>query len=108
MRPLHHKGDRRSCDDARQRQVRDRHRASSWLASLDSTEVAMKTLLRGTASVLLLLSWAGTSLAQTADEIIEKNLTASGGRAAIAALKSRVMTGAITLSTPVGDLAGTI
>jgi len=68
----------------------------------------MKTAFRVTTSAVLLLVWANLAAAQTADEIIEKNLTAAGGRTAIAAVKSRVMTGAITLSTPVGDLAGTI
>jgi outer membrane lipoprotein-sorting protein len=48
------------------------------------------------------------ALAQTADEIIEKHLAASGGRAAYAKVTSRVGTGAITVTTPVGDLPGTI
>ena len=46
--------------------------------------------------------------AQTADEIIEKHLAASGGRAAYAKIMSRVGTGAITVTTPIGDLSGTI
>jgi outer membrane lipoprotein-sorting protein len=48
------------------------------------------------------------ALAQTADEVIEKHLAASGGRAAYAKIMSRVGTGAITVTTPVGDLSGTI
>jgi outer membrane lipoprotein-sorting protein len=48
------------------------------------------------------------ALAQTADEIIEKHLAASGGRAAYTKITSRVGTGAITVTTPVGDLSGTI
>ncbi|HEY7190896.1 MAG TPA: hypothetical protein VH436_30300 [Vicinamibacterales bacterium] len=48
------------------------------------------------------------ALAQTADEIIEKHIAASGGRAAYAKITSRVGTGAITVTTPIGDLSGTI
>jgi outer membrane lipoprotein-sorting protein len=48
------------------------------------------------------------ALAQTADEVIEKHIAASGGRAAYAKITSRVGTGAITVGTPVGDLSGTI
>jgi hypothetical protein len=46
--------------------------------------------------------------AQTADEIIEKSLTAVGGRAALMKLKSRAMVGTITLSTPAGEVSGPI
>jgi len=46
--------------------------------------------------------------AQSVDDVVEKCLTALGGRAALAKLKSRSMTGTITLSTPVGDLSGPI
>jgi outer membrane lipoprotein-sorting protein len=48
------------------------------------------------------------ALAQTADEIIEKHLAASGGRAAYAKITSRIGSGAITVTTPIGDLSGTI
>jgi outer membrane lipoprotein-sorting protein len=48
------------------------------------------------------------ALAQTADEIIEKHIAASGGRAAYAKITSRVGTGAISVTTPVGDVSGTI
>jgi hypothetical protein len=58
------------------------------------------------ATVGLLLCWAHTAAAQTADEIIEKHLTALGGRAALGKLTSRSMTGTITLSTPAGELSG--
>jgi zinc protease len=44
--------------------------------------------------------------AQSADEVIEKHLTALGGRPAIEKIKSRVMKGTITLTTPVGNLTG--
>jgi outer membrane lipoprotein-sorting protein len=58
------------------------------------------------ATVGLLLCWAHTAAAQTADEIIEKHLAASGGRAALGKLTSRSMAGTITLSTPGGELTG--
>jgi len=48
------------------------------------------------------------ALAQTADEIIEKHIAASGGRTAYAKITSRVGTGAISVTTPVGDVSGTI
>ena len=49
-----------------------------------------------------------TAYPQTADDIIEKHLAAMGGRAALEKLTSRVVTGTISLSTPGGDLSGTI
>lgn len=55
-----------------------------------------------------ILSWAGAASAQTADEIIEKTLTAMGGRAALAKLTSRSSTGTMTVSTPGGEISGTI
>jgi outer membrane lipoprotein-sorting protein len=55
-----------------------------------------------------LLARTPASFAQTVDEVIEKSLTAQGGRAALAKIKSRTMTGAISLQTPGGEIAGTI
>jgi len=56
-----------------------------------------------------MLVWcAQAASAQTADEIVEKHLTAIGGRAALGKLKSRSATGTITLSTPGGDASGSI
>lgn len=52
--------------------------------------------------------WGVQAQAQTAAEIIEKHLAASGGRAALAKITSRVATGSITLTLPVGQLDGTI
>jgi len=46
--------------------------------------------------------------AQTADDIVEKYLAATGGRAALEKLTSRVITGVISTSTPAGDLSGSI
>ncbi|HEU4687853.1 MAG TPA: hypothetical protein VFS23_05810, partial [Vicinamibacterales bacterium] len=57
---------------------------------------------------VLTLSSAAPVLAQTADEIIEKHLAAVGGRATLSKLSSRVATGTIALTTPVGELKGTV
>lgn len=57
---------------------------------------------------VLLLGWAQGARAQTADDIVEKYLTAIGGRAALAKLTSRSMSGTITLSTPAGDISGPV
>ena len=46
--------------------------------------------------------------AQTADEVVEKALTAMGGRAALGKLTSRTSRGTISVSTPGGDVMGTI
>ena len=60
------------------------------------------------AVVLLLVGCAQVTRAQTADEVIEKSLRATGGRAALGKLKSRVMAGTVTLSTPAGDITGSV
>jgi len=46
--------------------------------------------------------------AQTADEVVEKYLTAIGGRAALAKLESRISTGSIAVSAQGADVAGSI
>jgi hypothetical protein len=46
--------------------------------------------------------------AQTADEVVEKYLTAIGGRAALEKLTSRLTTGTISLSLPNGPVSGSI
>jgi outer membrane lipoprotein-sorting protein len=66
----------------------------------------MKNTLRLFALSALLVLWSVPSLAQTADDIIEKHLAASGGRAALSKLTSRTAIGTITVSTPVGELSG--
>jgi outer membrane lipoprotein-sorting protein len=60
------------------------------------------------AAIALLVLWAAPSQAQTADEIIEKHLAATGGRAALGKLTSRAAKGSIIIGTQVGDLAGTL
>jgi zinc protease len=59
-------------------------------------------------SAMLVFVATRPALAQTADEIIDKYIAAVGGRAALSALKSRVSTGTLTVSSPIGDLGGTI
>lgn len=68
----------------------------------------MKKRLGFMAAVALLVLWRSPALAQTVDDIIEKHLAASGGRAALSKLTSRTATGTITLTSPVGELNGTI
>src|SRR6266850_3847357 len=68
----------------------------------------MRAVSRRLTMAMLLLGWAQAAHAQTADEIVEKYLTAIGGREALAKLKSRTMVGTITVSTPGGDISGPI
>jgi hypothetical protein len=60
------------------------------------------------AVALLLLGCAHVGRAQSVDDILNKSVAAAGGRAALMKLKSRSMTGTITLSTPAGDITGTV
>jgi outer membrane lipoprotein-sorting protein len=68
--------------------------------------VSMKT--KRIALALAMLVCASVVSAQTVDEVIEKHLTALGGRPALGKVKSRQMTGEIVLSTPAGEISGTI
>jgi hypothetical protein len=68
----------------------------------------MKIVSRGTALASMILMCAQAASAQTADEVIDKCVTALGGRAAHAKLKSRSATGTIALLTPVGDVNGPV
>jgi zinc protease len=60
------------------------------------------------ALVAVFLAWAPIVSAQTVDEVIEKSITAMGGRAAMEKIKTRTMTGTLALSTPAGDIPGTV
>ena len=60
------------------------------------------------AVTVLVLGCAQVALAQTADEVIARSVTAIGGRAALVKLKTRSMTGTITLSTPAGEIKGSV
>ena len=46
--------------------------------------------------------------AQTVDELVDKSLAASGGRAALGKITSRSITGKMSISTENGEIAGTI
>jgi len=59
------------------------------------------------AAVILVMGHAAAAQ-PSATDVIEKSLTALGGRAAHSKLQSRSATGTITLSTPAGDIAGTL
>lgn len=67
------------------------------------------TFLRTVAAgaTLCALTSVGAS-AQTADDVIERHLTATGGRAALAKLESRHAVGTVSVSTPVGELTGPV
>jgi hypothetical protein len=60
------------------------------------------------AAVLILVSVAPAASAQTAEEVVEKYLTAVGGRPALSKLTSRTMVGTISLTTPAGEVSGPI
>jgi zinc protease len=68
----------------------------------------MKAVLVGLALAALVPTSGRSASAQTADEIVEKHLTAIGGRAALGKLTSRSTAGTMTLSTPGGDISGSI
>ena len=68
----------------------------------------MRAVSRRLMIATLIVGCAQTAHAQTADEIVEKFLTAMGGRAALVKLKSRTTTGTITVSTPGGDVSGAV
>jgi len=68
----------------------------------------LKTVFPRLFVTAVFLALAQIAFAQTADDIVEKHLSALGGRAALEKLKSRSMKGTITVSTPVGDLTGAI
>jgi hypothetical protein len=57
---------------------------------------------------LFLGGCARVAAAQAVDEIVEKHLAASGGRAALEALKSRTLSGTMLVSIPGGELPGEI
>jgi hypothetical protein len=68
----------------------------------------MKLRAMALGAALVCVLFASSAWAQTADEVIEKSLAALGGRDAHAKIKSRSASGTITLSTPGGDIRGSI
>jgi hypothetical protein len=68
----------------------------------------MRILIQRLASVVVVLAWAHVASAQTADEVIEKSIAAMGGRAAMEKIKTRSMVGDIALTTPAGEIPGTV
>jgi zinc protease len=68
----------------------------------------MRAVSRRLLFASLFLVWAHAGWAQTADDVIEKSLTALGGRAAFGKVTSQSATGTITLSTPGGDVSGPV
>jgi hypothetical protein len=57
---------------------------------------------------LLFTSLAPHASAQSVDEILDKSIAALGGRAALGKIKTRHTTGNIVLSTPAGDINGSL
>ena len=57
---------------------------------------------------LVFIAWGQLASAQTADDIVEKHLAAIGGRPALEKVTSRSTTGTINVTTPAGNLPGTI
>ena len=68
----------------------------------------MKPVVKRLLASVAVLACASMASAQTADEVIERSVAAQGGRAAFAKLKSRRMTGTISLGTPAGTIDGTV
>ena len=68
----------------------------------------MRIAIRQAVIILIALAAAQAAAAQSAEEIIEKSIAAMGGRAAFEKIKSRSMSGTITLNTPAGDIPGAI
>jgi outer membrane lipoprotein-sorting protein len=59
-------------------------------------------------AVVVLLMGQTAWAQQSATDVLERSLTALGGRAAHSKLQSRSATGTIALTTPAGDIAGTL
>jgi hypothetical protein len=65
----------------------------------------MRHLARLAATIIFL---APAAIAQTVDQVVERNLAAMGGRALLEQLQSRVVSGTVTVSVQGKELPGTI
>jgi len=68
----------------------------------------MSTLTRRLPLVVAILAVGHAAAAQTADEILDKSIAALGGRAAHQKITSRSTLGTLLLSTPAGEIPGSI
>jgi zinc protease len=68
----------------------------------------LKIILKQFFTAALFLVLVQVAWGQTADDVIEKHIAALGGRAALGKLKSRSTKGTIAVSTPVGEVSGSI
>jgi outer membrane lipoprotein-sorting protein len=68
----------------------------------------MRVSVTGCLVAALLFASAGGALAQTADEVVDKAVAALGGREALSKLTSRSTSGKISVSTPAGEVPGTV
>ncbi len=68
----------------------------------------MRAGLTGWLLLALVFGGSGAARAQTADEVVGKIITALGGREALSKLTSRSTTGQISVTTPAGDVKGTV
>ena len=68
----------------------------------------MQVVSRPLFAAAIVLGCAQVVAAQTADEVVEKYLAAAGGRAALGKLTSRSTTGTMKLTTPGGEVSGTV
>src|SRR5262245_11249120 len=59
-------------------------------------------------AAIVAVSVRPASAQQTAEQIIERHLAAIGGGAALTQIRSRQSTGTVSISTPAGELPGTI
>jgi len=67
-----------------------------------------RNFLRPIVAALMLLVGPQVAAAQTGDEIVDKTITALGGRVALGKITSRLASGSITIGTPVGNVDGTV
>src|SRR4030042_4104141 len=66
----------------------------------------MKALVTSSVLAVVAALGPGQTLPQTVDDVIEKHLSAIGGRAAVAKLETRVATGTIAVSAEGADISG--